>query len=255
MTTLDRDQTHRVLGVTGHANTNDAALTSCRQFVRGRTQISPLDSGRHPKGHIISAFEALQSYGVDILHEAVEYWSEIFLKYPNAVGKALLRQREALALDLSAVCRSTGVRVADIIRIEAGNAYDFPMQTVERIAFILGLDEADIAFRETSGEAAIAVRLKILRAESLGGVPQGLGLKSVATLAEAASVIRVHHRIQQWPDISGSVANFRPSREYGNHSTPARRIGYQLAAKTRTQADAMQDIHPVHTRALNGASP
>ena len=235
MTTPDRERIHRVFEVTGHANAKDAALASSRRFVRGRTQISSLESGRHPKGHIISAFEALQSYGIDVLDEAIEYGSAILLKHLNAVGKALRRQRETLGLDLNAVSRSTGVRVPDIMRIEAGDAFDFPMQTIERMAFILGLDEGQIAFHETPGGAAVAARLKTLQAESLGGGLRGLSRKSVVTLAEAASVIRVQHRLQQWLDISGSVASFHPSRDYGNHSTPAWRIGYQLAANTRTQ--------------------
>ena len=158
--TSDREQLHRVFGVTGHASAEDAALASSRRFVRGRTQISPLASDRHPKGHIISAFEALQSYGVDVLDEALEYGSAILLHHPNAVGKALRRQREALGFDLNAVSRSTGVHAADVQGIEAGAAADLPMQTIERIAFILGLDEAQIAFQERSGGAAVAARLK-----------------------------------------------------------------------------------------------
>ena len=237
MTTPDREQLHRVFGVTGHKSATDAALASSRRFVRGRTQISPLESARHPKGHIISAFEALHSYGVDVLHEAVEYGSAVLLQHPNAVGKALRCQREALGLDLSAVSRSTSVQAADIQRIEAGTAADLPMQTIERIAFILGLDEAQIAFQENSGGAAVAARLKTLQAQGpAAGLPK-LSRKTVTAFAEAASVIRVQHRLQQWLGIAGSAATFHPSHDFGSHTTPAWRVGYQLAAETRNRLD------------------
>ena len=231
MTTPDREQLHRVFGVTGHGSAEDAALASSRRFVRGRTQISPLESDRHPKGHIISAFEALQSYGVDVLDEAVEYGSAILLQHPNAVGKALRRQREALGLEVSAVSRSTGVHAADVQRIEAGPAADLPMQTVERVAFILGLDEAQIAFQEKPGGAAVAARLKTLQAQSpAAGLPK-LSRRTVTAFAEAASVIRVQHRLQQWLGISGSAATFHPSHDFGSHTTPHGESGMNLPQK------------------------
>ena len=235
MTTPDQEQIHRVFEVTGHANAQNAALASSRRFVRGRTQISSLESGRHPKGHIISAFEALQSYGIGVLDEAIEYGSAILLKHLNAVGTALRRQRETLGLDPGAVSRATGVRVADIMRIETGSVTDVPMQAVEGIAFILGLDEAQIAFQETTGGAAAAARLKTLQAESPAAGLPGLSRKSVITFAEAASVIRVQHRLQQSLGISGMAAIFRPNHDYGSRTTPAWRVGYQLAEQTRNQ--------------------
>ena len=244
MTTPDTEQVHRIFGVTGHASAEDAALASSRRFVRGRTQISPLEAARHPKGPIISAFEALQSYGVDVLDEAVEYGSAILLQHPNAVGKALRSQRETLGLDMKAVSRSTGVHAADIERIEAGIATDVPMQDIERIAFILGLDQTQIAFQERPGGAAVAARLKTLQAESpAGGLPK-LSRKSVTTFAEAASVIRVQHRLQQWLGLSGSAGIFRPSHDYGSRTTPAWKIGYQLAEETRNRLDMGEETVP-----------
>ena len=202
MTTLDQEHLHRLFGVTDAATLNDAALASRRQFVRGRSQLSLLDSGRHPTGSLITAFEALQAYGVDVLDEAVEYGSAILPKHPNAVGEALRRHREALGLDYSDVSRSTRVLAADIKRIEAGAADDLSMQVIERIAFALGMDEAQIAFHGTPAIAAIARR----PGGSIGSFSPAL----ILVFTESASIIRTQHRLQRWLGVTGESRDLFP---------------------------------------------
>ena len=181
-----RERLHRVFGETDAALAEDAARKSSRQFVRGRTQISPFDPSRRPRGQVISALDAFEAYGFDVLEEAVEYGSAILLKRPNAVEEALRRQREALGLDYPPVARRIGMPVADLERIETGSAADVPMPTIERIAFTLGLDEAQIAFRRTSSGAAVAARLKTLQREVPDADLPGLSPRTVVSFAEAA---------------------------------------------------------------------
>ena len=141
------EQLQAIFGSPNAATPEVAARESTRQFVRGRSQISPFDPARNPTGRIISAFEAYNAYGLDVLDEAIEYGSALLLAHHNAVGKALYRQREALGLDRETVSKRTKVSTEDIERIETGQADDISMAEIERLAFTIGLDEALLAFQ------------------------------------------------------------------------------------------------------------
>lgn len=233
MNTPSRSRLQKVFDVTCATSAQDAARRSKRQFVRGRTQISPLEPGRAPKGHVISAFQALDSFGFEALEEAIEYGSAILLDEPNATGKSLRRQREALGLDYRTVSRRCAVPEAALKRIETGTATHIPVHTIEGIAFTLGMDEAQIAYRKSGIGTAIAARLKTLQREDPDRDVRWLTPKSVLTFAEAASVIRAQYRLQQWLGMAGNAAGFQPDADYGNQMTPAWKVGYELAAHTR----------------------
>ena len=229
------DQLRRVFGATNATTPEGAARDSNRQFVRGRTQISPYDHSRRPKGRIISAYEAFTAYGLDVLDESVEYRSALLLARHNAVGDALRRQRETLGLDFRAVSRCTGVRVEDLKRIESGDAADVSMAAIERIAFTIGLDEAQLAFCPDLAGGAIAGRLKTLQTASPGSGLRQLTPKSVTTLTEAASVIRTQYLLQESLGFVGGARRFDPVDDYGNITTPAWKVGYLLAREARAE--------------------
>ena len=232
MSDISLEQSRKVFGTAG-ATPDAAARQSTRQFVRGRTQLSPFDSSRNPRGRVISAFEAFKAYGLDVLDEAIEYGSALLLHHPNAVGDALRRQREALGLDYGAVSCRTKVRVEDLKRIEEGTADDVSIAAIERIAFIIGLDEAQLSFRSDVAGGAIAGKLKTMQISSPGTGLSTLTAKSVATLAEAASVIRTQSQLQESLGLLGDAGAFSPVDNYGTPATPAWKIGYQLARGTR----------------------
>ena len=225
----------RVFGATTARTPEDAARESNRQFVRGRNQISPYDRARRQKGRIISAYEAFNAYGLGVLDEAIEYRSALLLAGQNAVGDALRHQREALGLDYRAVSRCTGVRTEDLKRIESGDADDLSMATIERIAFTIGLDEAQVAFRPGVAGGAIAGRLKTLQTDSPGMGLRQLTPKSVTTLTEAASVIRTQYQLHESLGLIGGARRFDPVADYGNIATPAWKVGYLLAGEARTE--------------------
>ena len=229
------ERLRRVFGATIATTPEGAARESNRQFVRGRTQISPYDPARRPRGRIISAYEAFRAYGLDVLDESVEYRSALLLTGDNSVGGALRRQREALGLDHSAVSRHAGVSVKDLIRIESGDADDLSMADIERIAFTIGLDEAQLAFRPGLAGGAIAGRLKTLQTDSPGMGLRQLTAKTVTTLTEAASVIRTQYQLQESLGLIGGARRFDPVDDYGNISTPAWKVGYLLAGEARTE--------------------
>ena len=78
------------------------------EFVRGRAQLSlgGMYEGT-PQGHLISAKEACDNYGLEVLEEAVENGSALLLKEPNAAGNAIRRQRQSLGLTMEQAARYT----------------------------------------------------------------------------------------------------------------------------------------------------
>ena len=218
---------------TDAATASEAALKSARKFVRGRSELSPFDGEREHYGREISAYEAYNAYGLEVLEEAVEYGSAILQSRGNAVGEALRNQREAIGLDYATVALSAGVTVGDLRRIESGGTDDVHIRTMERIAFILGLDEAMLAFQaDATVGSDVAARLKTLRSNG----PVGLSQRAAAALTEAASVIRVYHVLQDHlgaTDATSVRSQFIPTDNYGNKTTPAWRVGYGLAEQTR----------------------
>ena len=229
---ISPDQLQNVFGTTG-ATPEAAARHSNRRFVRGRAQISPFDRARNPQGRVISAFEAFKAYGFDVLDEAVEYGAALLLQRHNAAGEAMRRQREALGLDYGAVSRRTKVAIETLDRIESGAADDISIATIERIAFVIGLDESQLSFRPDLAGGAIAGKLKTLQTRSPGLGLSSLTPKSVTTLAEAASVIRTQSQLQESLGLSGEAGSFDPVDDYGNAATPAWKIGYRLAREIR----------------------
>ena len=95
------------------------------EFVRGRAQLSRAGTYQGtPQGHLISAQEALDNYGFEILEEAVEHGTALLLKEPNAAGNAIRRQRRSLGLTIEQVARYTGLDVATMKQVEASSGRD-----------------------------------------------------------------------------------------------------------------------------------
>ncbi len=215
-----------------HSNADAAARHSSREFVRGEGGLAVYEAARKPTGHILTAWEAYTSFGLDILEEAVEYGSAILRRTTNSTAKALKSRREELGLTQTSVKRS-----AKVNEIEVKTAESYPskisFKSLERIAFVLGLDERFLAFKESpGGDSHLAYRLKTLlnnRQSASGTISAGTAL----LFAEASSIIRVQHRLQKWLELQDERNEFRPSSDYGTQQNPAFMIGYRLAEETR----------------------
>ena len=227
------DRLWRIFGVADETDRVAAARKSERKFVRGRYQIGVYDERRNPTGSVISAYEALTAYGIDVLDETIEYGTALLLKEPNAVGNAIRGQREALGLSVRDVSRKSSLSEEDVGLVEEGKADGISFPNIERLAFSIGLDESQIAFNPQV--TSIAGRLKTMQDEA-----PGLGLKSlsstaVSVLTEAASVIRTQTELQESLKLSEQVSSFVSSDDYGNSITPGWKVGYELAHETRNQ--------------------
>ena len=223
----------RVFGVTGGTTPEEASRESSALFVRGRAQLSRVGTYEGaPEGHVLSAREALANYGFDVLEEAVEYGTALLLKEPNAAGNAISRQRRSMGLTTQQVASFAGLDNATMEHIENSSGRDqVTVQDLERVAFKLGLDEAQIAYHELVGDTAIGARLKEMRSDNES---TKLSPRSVLTFAEAASVIRAQHRLMKSLEVSSAQRNeFEPDGYYGSLENPAWRVGQELSERAR----------------------
>ena len=210
----------------------DAARRSTRSYVRGEDGISVYKEHRHPTGHVLTSWEAYTAFGLEILEEAVEYSSAILSETADATSYAVRNRREDLGLSRRSVARAAGVSQESVETAES-SPYKESIQNLERIAFVLGLDERFLAFkRDPGGDSRLAFRLRTLQREHPG--PSGAISAGTALLfAEAASIIRVQHRLQGWLGLPMEGDRFDPIEDYGSPQTPAWRVGYNLAERAR----------------------
>ena len=212
----------------------EAARRSVKLFVRGRTQLAVYDESRSPTGHVLTAWEAYQAYGLSILEEAVEYGTAVLLLEPGAWATALQQRREELGLDTATVAKRHSAAKVDVERAESSSSDQVPVEVLESIAFGLGLDEAQLGVRKAAGsDSGIATRLKTLQGASPDVGLTHLRPASVMTFAEAASIIRVQHRMTRWLGLPQREHDFARSDYYGTPSHRAWQVGYDLAVQAR----------------------
>ena len=212
----------------------EIAKRSERKFVRSGDHIAfyELDINPNATGHIMTAWEAYNAFGLDTLAEAMEYGSAVILSERGAVENALKNRRQELGLSLKPIARAAEVSENDVTQAES-NSHSLSIQSLERIAFVLGLDERRLAYHPTSGaDGKLAARLKTLTYEPSAG-DVSLSERSVLRLAEAASIVRIQSELQETLFGEPLYARFEPHADYGYRDNPAYRIGYDLADQTR----------------------
>lgn len=210
----------------------DAARRSTRGFVRSEAELGVYDESRKPTGHVLTAWEAFTSFGLDVLEEAVEYGSAILKRTKNSTGDALKQRREALGLPHGSVARAAKIRELEVKTAESSPS-QIPLAKLECIAFALGLDERLLSLEQGSGgDSQLAYRLRTLVKEpnkQADKISNGTAL----LFAEAASIIRVHRRLQKWLRLRDDCHLFTPDEFYGSRGNPAWLVGYNLAREAR----------------------
>ena len=213
------------------------ALMSNVKFVRGNHEISVYEAERNPTGHVLTAWEAYTTFGLDVLEEAVEWGGGIILSERKAIETSLRNRRTDLGLSAQSVAQAADVSPADVEQAEK-KAWDVPIQVLERIAFALGLDESRLAYHPTAvADDGFAARLKNLQSET-PYTPDEVHLSedSALKIAEATSVVRVQSRLQELLGMRSLAAEFEPDANYGSsRSNPAWKVGYSLAEKARAR--------------------
>ena len=216
----------------GHLSAAQAARKSNLRFVRGRNELGVFDASRSPTGHVFTAWEAYQAYGMRILEEAVEYGSAILIRSGAGMEPTIRSRIDQLGLTDDAVARESGL-APEVVERAGHRSVDNETGHLERIGFILGLDELRLGYRPTGeADAGLAVRLKTLRPPTATG-SVGLSPTAVLKFAHSASVIRTQHRLQRWLGMRDGVGWFEPTDDYGNSISPAYIVGYELAEHAR----------------------
>ena len=220
----------------------ESAVRGCGwRFVRGGAELSLYEESRKPTGHVMTAWEAWTAYGPEVIDEAIEYGSAVLIEARGSVESCLSRRREEVGITREILARSVGVRAHDVLGAETASK-DVPIRTLQKLAFGLGMDERLLFFRSDCGaDPAFSGRLKTLQAYG-GGDAIRISQEDAASLAEAASVTRVHSRLKDWlgsPRFGGDISS---SEDFGNESGPepgpsARQVGYRLAEYLRDRLD------------------
>ena len=230
-------------GVEG-LSTKDAARSSAKCFVRSEGQIAVCDFSKNPTGHVLTSWEALTAYGIEVLEEAVEYGSAILKRTQNSTASALKRRREALGLTHDLIGKSAKVSEGEVKSAESTPS-SVSLVSLERVAFTLGLDERFLAFTEDSGaDDRLAYRLRTLATENSVPMP-AISKRTSLLFAEAASIIRAQHRLHEWLALPKKSENFDSYDDYGSVMTPAWKIGYRLAGHAREILQLGQS--PIHS--------
>jgi Zn-dependent peptidase ImmA (M78 family) len=156
-----------------------------------------------------------------------EHGSAILAAAPGAAANALKKRREDIGLtvaDLERILK--GLPVADAELAESST----PIQALERLAFMLGLDERLLAFDLKAGsDDRLSIRLRTL----LHQQKQALSRVTTLALSEAASIVRTQNRLASWLGSRQVWLSFEKSPDYGDAVSPAYKIGYQLATHAR----------------------
>lgn len=216
-----------------HLTEHDAVLNSSLQFVRSGSELGVLEAFRNPTGHVLTAWEAYKAYGLNILEEALEYGSAI-LRNPTTAETTLQNRVRELGLKHSSVAREAGIQTEVVKRAQNRTSAN-QIRDLERIGFILGLDELRLGHRAPgSDDAELAVRLKTLRPTHPIHV-RPLSAGAVVTLAHAASVIRTQCRMQDWLGLHRYNSKFGPSDDYGTSVSRPYKAGYILAEHVRKE--------------------
>ena len=207
----------------------DAARKSTRSYVRSEGEISIYKEHRRATGHQLTAWEAYSTFGLATLEAAAEYSGAILRVTPSATGNALRTRRVELGLTHTTVAYNSGVSPEEVELAES-SPHDLSIHKILRIAFVLGLDERFIAFKEDpGGDSQLSSRLRTLHSdypELVGDTPDEI----VLLLAEATSVIRAQHKLEMWLEHPMESEQFHPVADHGSHPWEA---GYNLAMSAR----------------------
>ena len=204
------------------------------RFVRGEGQLAVYRENWRQTGHVLTMWEATQAYGETAINEALEYGSAILRETRTSTKDALSKRRRDLGLDQSTVARAAKVSQNDVAKAESSSS-EVDIDKLERIAFVLGLDERFVAFKaDCGGDSELGMRLKTMQQEPYSSATR-ITPSAATLLAESASVIRVQHRLQKWLNLQSELDGFQKSGDYGTYQSPAWRVGYRLAREARAK--------------------
>lgn len=209
----------------------ERAKTSSRLFVRSQIQIA-LDNQR-AKGRRLSAQEALETFGWDVLSGLAENNAVPIIQIENEPGTTIQKRREQLGLSVEQLAHAAKLDTRLLTELE-GCKKAVPIRDLENIARYLSLNEYQLGQQPGAGaDQSLGVRLRELIREK-GFDQNRFSAPLVTGLSEAAWVIKRQTELQK--KLSPKKTNsprqigITPS---GDYNYPAFKKGQDLAARTR----------------------
>jgi len=203
------------------------AMNSDRRFVRSQDHLAVWRPTA--KGRILTAWEALKTFGFETLCKVVDEGTVAIVVDPKEPAATLRRRRERLGLDFDSIALASKVSEEDVRRSEDPDARNYIL-VLEKIARCYGLDERFVSLVSGSGgDDNLAIRLRTLRDRD-----HSFSERDILTFGEITWIISTQHRLQNWLETKGKVpGSLRPDNQYGSREYPAYAHGYYLASKTR----------------------
>ena len=199
-------------------------------FVRGKYQLARYEPGSVATGRRLTEFEVLAAYGSKVLTEIDERLSAVLLKNRDAIEQAFQSQREELGVTRKQLASAANVDL-QVVKDAETDADRLTLRELEHMAFVLGLDPAQLNVHERAGaDTELGVRLRVLKRDEAAPKRARLTPRTVLRFSEAASIIWSQGRLQDWLKKPQEAACFEPSSYYG---PPAWRAGYRLAGHSR----------------------
>lgn len=205
------------------------ALSSNLKFVRSQDHLALFSEGA--RGRVLSAWEALQAFGIDALVRVSDEKVISIVSDHEEPARTLRNQRTDLRIPKEFLANFLNLRKEDITDVENPRTRS-PFEIVSRIATALGLDASVISVKAGANrDGRLTARLR-----TLVGTTTQFSPRDVLIFAQAAWVISIQAKLTRWiygNDSNKITNNFIKNPNYGNFHNPAYRIGYSLAREAR----------------------
>ena len=194
--------------------------------------LATYEQGSAATGRRLTRHEVLEAYGSSVFPEIEEHLSAILLKTTDAIEHALRTQRDELGVTRGHLASAANVS-PEVVEAAETFADQVSIRDLEHIAFVLGLDPAQLSYHERAGaDPELGVRLRVLTRTASIPSETRMSPGTVLRFSEAASIIVAQSRLQDWLKKPREVTGFEPSSDFG---PPAWSAGYDLAAQAREQ--------------------
>lgn len=205
----------------------DYAATSKNQYVRSQVQIALATP--EARGRRLSAVEALNAYGLEVLEQIAENGASTLVKTRDEPATTLRRRREDLNLDIKDVVKRTGLDI-EVVRALETPGKASKVRDIEKLAVSLALDERKVGMPSHAVDRDLGVRLRELR-----GAKDAIRFDatSVLKIAEAGWVISRQNELERLLDIPVDPIISQGTLQSDDYSHVAAEKGYALAEKVR----------------------
>lgn len=229
MTTYLASELELVFGADSTGDTPDErARASATRFVRGQFQLAVYSEGA--TGRVLSAREALRTFGWQLLLQAALEGSAPLVSSPKEPATTLRLRREELGLSIEQLAKKVHLSQSVIQQAETVGAKN-AIRTLESLGQALALNEQVLGFVPNAGrDASLGVRLREM---ATSGDVAGFTANTVLQLTEAAWVIARQAALQDQLKIASGGQRVLMPRHDSNFGYPAYETGYRLASRAR----------------------